>query len=61
MKNLIICVSAVMLLSGCGWLSREAAKLTGYSEECVEGVMYLQFASGVTVAYNQDGSVKVCK
>lgn len=61
MKNVIIAIVAVSMLSGCGWFSREAAKLTGYSKECVDGVMYYQFASGVTVAYNKDGSIKTCK
>lgn len=60
-KTLILTVvSAAALLGGCGALDREVAKLTGYARSCVDGVEYLQFASGVTVAYTPDGKVKTC-
>lgn len=47
-------------LLGCGQVSRMGANLTGNSIECVHGVQYIQFPSGVTVMYNQDGTVKTC-
>ena len=47
-------------LEGCGSCSRSVANITGVSRECVDGVEYLQFPSGVTVAYNPDGSIKQC-
>lgn len=59
MKYLL--VITVLFLSGCGSIDREKAKLFGRGYEvCVEGVVYLQFASGVSVAYNQDGTIKKC-
>ena len=60
MKYLI--VITVLFLSGCGFISREKAKLFGgASTVCVEGVLYLQFPSGSSVAYNQDGTIKKCE
>lgn len=61
-----IIVIAVLLTAsfvwvGCGNLSRTTANLTGYSRQCVEGVSYLQFPSGVTVEYTPDGKVKTCR
>jgi hypothetical protein len=48
-------------LAGCGWFDRKVtANITGYSTSCVDGVRYLQFASGVTVQYDRDGKVKTC-
>jgi uncharacterized protein YceK len=61
MKKTLLILAICIPLSGCGWFSREVAKLTGYSKECIDGVMYYQFTSGVTVAYNPDGSVRACK
>lgn len=58
---IVFIVTAILSIAGCGKFSREVAKLTGYSRECVDGVEYLQFPSGVTVAYNPDGSIKQCK
>lgn len=59
MRYLVLAVA--VLLSGCGNLNRAAANLTGNSSSCVGGVEYLQFPSGVTVAYNPDGTVKTCQ
>jgi len=47
-------------IQGCGSCSRSVANITGVSHECVDGVEYLQFPSGVSVAYNPDGSIKQC-
>ena len=58
-KVLIIC--AVLVLSGCGQVDRFGAALTGSAKSCIDGVEYLQFASGVTVKYNRDGSISTCK
>ena len=48
-------------LTGCGKLSRAQAVWTGYAVECVEGVSYLQFPSGVTVQYTPEGKIKTCQ
>ena len=50
-----------LLLGGCGQLDREIAKATGFARSCIDGVLYYQFTSGVTVAYDQQGKVRTCK
>ena len=50
----------VLSLSGCGYIERQIGALTGKSTICHEGVEYLQFTSGASVAYNRDGTVKHC-
>lgn len=60
MKKLII-LSAVLMLSGCGKVDRMVAGWTGSaSTSCESGVLYYQFTSGAAVAYNTDGTVKLC-
>lgn len=61
MKTLAVLFAALML-SGCGKLDRMAASMTGSaSKSCEDGVLYYQFTSGAAVAYNTDGTVKLCK
>lgn len=61
-RNLTIAATLGLLAIsiGCGNFSRTTAQLTGYSRQCVGGVSYLQFPSGVTVEYLPDGKVKTC-
>lgn len=54
-------IAALLLLSGCGAMSRGCAVTTGYDRVCVDGVSYLQFPSGVSVEYNADGTVRKCR
>lgn len=56
----ILIYTICIQLGGCGSCSRSVANITGVSRECVDGVEYLQFPSGVSVAYNPDGSIKQC-
>lgn len=49
-----------LLLTGCGFWSRQVASTVGYAEVCVNGVSYLQFISGVSVEYTREGKVKMC-
>ena len=59
--TLVILIFTIsMQLEGCGSCSRSVANITGVSRECVDGIEYLQFPSGVSVAYNLDGSIKQC-
>jgi hypothetical protein len=51
---------ALFALAGCGAADRFGASLTGHAKVCIDGVEYLQFASGATVAYTRDGKVKTC-
>lgn len=52
----------IMLLgTGCGKFERFTATWTGYSELCVDGVKYIQFTSGASVKYNQNGTIVTCQ
>lgn len=52
---------ACCLITGCGWFERKVtANITGHAVSCVDGVAYLQFASGVTVQYDRSGRIKTC-
>lgn len=59
MKTLSI-IAISITLAGCGWWSRVDATVTGIAKTCVDGVVYLQFASGSSVAYTPDGKIKTC-
>ena len=61
MKKVFVLFAATVALTGCGAWDRTVAQVAGVAESCHEGVVYLQFASGVTVKYNKDGSVVACK
>jgi len=59
MKTLILILA--ITLTGCGAGDRIAATFTGQgSITCFMGVSYIQFTSGATVAYNTDGTIKLC-
>lgn len=60
MKSTSLILMAAAMLTGCGWFDRATATATGYARMCVDGVEYLQFTSGATVAYTRDGKVKAC-
>lgn len=60
MKKIILAIVLVIPLSGCGAFDRATAVATGFSRMCVDGVSYIQFTSGATVAYNTNGTVKTC-
>lgn len=61
MKKMILVFGLILSLSGCGAIDRQLAALTGdASKTCVDGVEYLQFTSGVSVAYTKDGKIKTC-
>jgi hypothetical protein len=60
MKTLVVLLM-VGLLSGCGMGERLVSYVVGGGfKDCEDGVVYLQFTSGATVAYNTDGSIKTC-
>jgi len=61
MRTLILLILLLPMVSSCGRISRMEATLTGYSKECVSGVLYYQFTSGASVAYNPDGTLKGCE
>lgn len=60
--KIITGIAIVLALTGCGWFDRKLAAVTGgASKTCVDGVVYLQFTSGATVQYSQEGKVVGCK
>lgn len=60
MKKIMLIVMLASL-SGCGYVDRKAAALTGgASETCIDGVVYLQFTSGATVKVDQKGNPVTC-
>jgi len=61
--SLFLVISLLVLgsLSGCGACSRMKAHYSGFDRVCVEGVSYLQFPSGVSVEYAQDGKIRYCR
>lgn len=62
MKNIVLLSTVAVLMSGCGWFDRQVATaFGGAAKTCVDGVLYLQFTSGASVAYNRDGSVRSCE
>lgn len=61
MRNYILILSILTLLSGCGWVNRAKGYLTGYSLVCVNGVTYIQFPTGASPMYTLDGKLVACK
>lgn len=57
----ILIIGAVLILVGCGRFERTIANVTGYSTQCINGVEYIQFPSGASVAYTPEGEVKSCQ
>lgn len=57
---MFVIVLLAVSLTGCGWFDRKVAVFTGHSVACIEGVKYLEFSSGASVAYDRDGKVKQC-
>lgn len=61
MTHVFLVLLASSLMTGCGWFERKVtANITGHAVACVDGVSYLQFASGVTVQYDRSGRIKTC-
>ena len=50
----------LFLFTGCGAVSRGCANVKGHDEVCVDGVIYLQFPSGVTPKLNREGKAVTC-
>lgn len=61
--NKLLIIGLMLLATGCGRADRWFAGITGSAtKECVDGVQYLQFTSGASVAYDKTtGGVKLCK
>jgi hypothetical protein len=65
MRNIIfagVLMFVALNLTGCGKVDRDIARLTGNPVKvCYQGVQYVQLTSGASVAYNTDGSIKLCE
>ena len=61
MRKLIAFIAFLGLCGCTGGLMRSKALLGGYTSICIDRVVYLQFFSGATVAYNPDGTIKTCE
>ena len=61
MIKITVVAVLVIVLSGCGWFDRKIAAVTGTATSvCLDGVSYLQFTSGTSVAYTREGKIKTC-
>lgn len=61
-ESLLVVVVLFYIGSGCGQVKRMAAGITGSpSEYCYNGVVYLQFPSGATLALDQNSKPMTCK
>ena len=61
MKKTLILVIVLLTMTSCGRFGRWWAGVSGYSTECVDGVEYLQFVSGVTPKFKPNGSLSLCE
>jgi len=59
MKYLLLI--ALISLSGCGWFDKATAYTKGYSEHCINGVVYIQFTNGASVKYDKGNNVVECR
>lgn len=62
MNKILLMVSTVALLSGCGAYEISVAQVSGYSIICVKetGINYVQFPSGVAPLITRGGRVVPC-
>lgn len=60
MKKLLA-IAAIVSLTACGAADRMGASITGFAKSCVDGVTYLQFASGAAVQVDQNGKPVACR
>lgn len=60
LRMAVVGCAVALAIAGCGNFERGVAKFKGHSQQCVDGVVYLQFSSGATVKYRPDGSVWTC-
>lgn len=59
--SLLLATLVTITLTSCGKVDHIIASTTGHSEVCIDGVTYLQFASGATVKRLPSGQVAPCQ
>jgi hypothetical protein len=61
MDKIILIIGLLIFITGCGAIDRASTTFTGNATKvCVDGVEYLQFTSGASVAYTMEGKIKTC-
>lgn len=60
-RALLVLSFVAFFSTSCGQLSRMIGYVTGWSRICVDGISYIQFTSGASIEYTQDGKIKTCK
>lgn len=60
LTGMLALVVVTSCLGGCGAFDRWTAKWTGNAESCIDGVLYIQFASGASVKYLPSGQIATC-
>lgn len=61
MTKTMLMIIYMFILCSCEQINRSCAQWEGHSYECVDGVQYIQFPSGASVAYNKNGTIRSCK
>ena len=56
----LLLVVLMVFNCSCGKIDLFTAKIKGNTRTCIEGVEYIQFPSGVSVAYTEEGRIKTC-
>lgn len=62
MKSLLIFIGIVtvtVLVTACGDLDKSVTSLTGKSERCVDGVVYINFTTGASPKYQKSEEPKL--
>lgn len=54
MSKVLILIGILCMFAGCGWRD-------GYNMHCVDGVVYMASANGVTVKWTSEGRIETCK
>ena len=60
MLKIVTLMLVLIFSTSCGQFAQIAGTVTGSYRICIDGVSYLQFTSGVSVEYTQDGKIKNC-
>lgn len=62
MKSLLIflgIVAVTVLVTACGGIDEATTSLTGKSERCVDGVVYINFTTGASPKYQKSEEPKL--
>lgn len=66
MKIAVISILCVLLITGCKdecctfEVPKETKRLSLYRTLCIDNVVYISYDRGITVAFNDNGTIKTC-